>query len=117
MMELRRRGFMVGTGAALVAASARRANPAPAFKTVTPGVLTIANSGEMPMIAMEGDKLIGSDAEIIATIAGKLGLGVVSAQMAPNRLATGLPERKLRDLCRLQYAHHYWSPETMPSLA
>ncbi|MFI5015148.1 MAG: NAD(P)/FAD-dependent oxidoreductase [Hyphomicrobiales bacterium] len=37
--------------------------------------------------------------------------------MAPDRLATGLPEDRLRDLCRLQYAHHYWSPETMPSLA
>jgi glycine/D-amino acid oxidase-like deaminating enzyme len=37
--------------------------------------------------------------------------------MAPGRLATGLAEDKLRDLCRLQYAHHYWSPETMPSLA
>ncbi|MCW3475506.1 NAD(P)/FAD-dependent oxidoreductase [Limobrevibacterium gyesilva] len=37
--------------------------------------------------------------------------------MAPDRLATGLAENKLRDLCRLQYAHHYWSPETMPRLA
>jgi glycine/D-amino acid oxidase-like deaminating enzyme len=34
--------------------------------------------------------------------------------MDPGRLATGLAEDKLRDLCRLQYAHHYWSPETMP---
>ncbi|SEE86102.1 4-methylaminobutanoate oxidase (formaldehyde-forming) [Rhizobiales bacterium GAS191] len=37
--------------------------------------------------------------------------------MTPGRLATGLAENKLRDLCRLQYAHHYWSPETMPNLA
>lgn len=35
--------------------------------------------------------------------------------MAPDRLATKLPEERLRDLCRLQYAHHYWSPESMPS--
>jgi glycine/D-amino acid oxidase-like deaminating enzyme len=36
--------------------------------------------------------------------------------MAPGRAATAdLAEDKLRDLCRLQYAHHYWSPETMPS--
>ena len=34
--------------------------------------------------------------------------------MSPGRLATGLSENKLRDLCRLQYAHHYWSPETKP---
>jgi glycine/D-amino acid oxidase-like deaminating enzyme len=36
------------------------------------------------------------------------------AAMAPGRLATGLAEGKLRELCKLQYAHHYWSPETMP---
>src|SRR4051812_8620805 len=59
----------------------RRADAAPSFKTVSPGVLTIANSGEMPMIAEENGKLIGSDAEIVATIAKKLGLGVKSAQM------------------------------------
>ena len=34
--------------------------------------------------------------------------------MAPDRLATGLEEAELRELCRLRYAHHYWSPETMP---
>jgi hypothetical protein len=39
------------------------------------------------------------------------------AQMAPARLATGIAEDDLRELCRLQYAHHYWSPATMPSAA
>jgi ABC-type amino acid transport substrate-binding protein len=76
-----RRGFMVGMGATLLAASRRSAIAAPTFKTVEPGVLTIANSNEMPMIAMEDGKLIGSDAEIIETIAAKMGLGVKSAQM------------------------------------
>jgi ABC-type amino acid transport substrate-binding protein len=76
-----RRGFMVGMGATLLAAPSRSAFAAPSFKTVEPGVLTIANSNEMPMIAMEDGKLIGSDAEIIATIAAKMGLGVKSAQM------------------------------------
>jgi polar amino acid transport system substrate-binding protein len=77
-----RRGFMVGMGATMLAASRRRAvAAAPSFKTVEPGVLTIANSNEMPMIAVEDGKLIGSDAEIIATIAKKMGLGVKSAQM------------------------------------
>jgi glycine/D-amino acid oxidase-like deaminating enzyme len=37
--------------------------------------------------------------------------------MAPGRAATGLGEDELRDLCRLRYAHHYWSPETMPRAA
>jgi len=76
-----RRGFMVGAGATLLAGSRRSAIAAPTFKTVEPGVLTIANSNEMPMIAMEDGKLIGSDADIIATIAAKMGLGVKSAQM------------------------------------
>ena len=64
-----RRGFMAGVGATLLAGFRRSAVAAPAFKTVEPGVLTIANSNEMPMIAMEDGKLIGSDAEIIETIA------------------------------------------------
>jgi ABC-type amino acid transport substrate-binding protein len=76
-----RRGFMVGVGATVLAASRRSAIAAPTFKTVEPGMLTLANSNEMPMIAMEDGKLIGSDAEIIATIAKKIGLGVKSAQM------------------------------------
>src|ERR1700722_9609196 len=76
-----RRGFMVGMGATLFAASRRSAFAAPSFKTVEPGVLTIANSNEMPMIAMEDGKLIGSDAEIIATIAAKMGPGVKSPRM------------------------------------
>jgi polar amino acid transport system substrate-binding protein len=81
-MSVHRRNFIVGTGAAIAAgAFTRRASAAPEFKTVKPGVLTIANSGEMPMIAMEGGKLIGSDAEIIEAIAAKLGLGCESAQM------------------------------------
>jgi len=71
----------VGIGATLLAASGRSTLAAPSFKTVEPGILTLANSNEMPMIAMEDGKLIGSDAEIIATIAAKLGLGVKSAQM------------------------------------
>jgi glycine/D-amino acid oxidase-like deaminating enzyme len=37
--------------------------------------------------------------------------------MAPSRPATSLAEHELRDLCRLRYAHHYWSPETMPRVA
>jgi ABC-type amino acid transport substrate-binding protein len=68
-------------GATVLMASRRNAMAAPSFKTVEPGVLTVANSNEMPMIAMEDGKLIGSDAEIIATIAKKMGLGLKSAQM------------------------------------
>lgn len=37
--------------------------------------------------------------------------------MTPERLATGLPEDTLRERCRLQYAHHYWSPASMATEA
>jgi polar amino acid transport system substrate-binding protein len=76
-----RRSFMAGSSAALLTITRRQAVAAAAFKTVEPGVITIANSNEMPMIAMDGDKLIGSDAEILAAIAKKMGLGIKSAQM------------------------------------
>lgn len=33
--------------------------------------------------------------------------------MAPDRLATGLPETELLEACRLHYAHHYWSPASV----
>jgi glycine/D-amino acid oxidase-like deaminating enzyme len=36
--------------------------------------------------------------------------------MAPTRQATNLPDSELRELCRLQYAHHYWAPKTIPDL-
>jgi polar amino acid transport system substrate-binding protein len=81
-MDFHRRRFLVGASAAIAAgALTGSVSAAPTFKTVKPGVLTIANSGEMPMIATEGGKLIGSDAEIIEAIAAKLGLGCESAQM------------------------------------
>src|SRR3954447_14958325 len=82
-LKFSRRELILSLGAAATLATNRNCAvaAAPTFKTVTPGVLTIANSGEMPMIAMEDGKLIGSDAEIVATIARKLGLGVASAQM------------------------------------
>ncbi len=76
--NLRRRNVILGAGAALLAG---RAVAAPSFKTVEPGFLTVANSGEMPMVGFDGDKMIGSDADMVAAIAAKLGLGVKSALM------------------------------------
>ena len=75
-----RRGLMLGAGTAVL--GGRQAAAAPStFRTGTPGVLTVANSGEMPMVGIEGDKMIGSDAEMIGAIAAKLGLGLKSALM------------------------------------
>jgi len=51
------------------------------FKTVEDGVITIAMSGAMPMTGYEDGKIMGSDAQMIAAIANKLGLGVKPAIM------------------------------------
>jgi polar amino acid transport system substrate-binding protein len=76
-----RRHVIVVAGASVLAALRPAHAAVPAFKIVEPGVMTIANSNEMPMIAVEDGKLVGVDAEIVATIAKKLGLGVRSAPM------------------------------------
>jgi glycine/D-amino acid oxidase-like deaminating enzyme len=36
------------------------------------------------------------------------------SRMSPARFSASLSEEKLRDLCRAQYAHQYWSPESIP---
>src|SRR5271165_3549780 len=47
-----------------------------AFKTVTPGTITVAMNGDMPMTSVKDGKLIGTDGEMLVAIADKLGLGV-----------------------------------------
>lgn len=50
------------------------ARAAPSFKTVSPGALTVAINGDMPMTSVKDGKLIGTDGEMIVAIAQKLGL-------------------------------------------
>jgi polar amino acid transport system substrate-binding protein len=72
---LNRRGFCIGTalaGAAVL--RPRRSAAAPSFKTVSPGVLTVAINGDMPMTSIKDGQLIGTDGEMISAIAQKLGL-------------------------------------------
>jgi len=61
-------------GVALAGPQTRRSLAAPSFKTVSPGVLTVAINGDMPMTSVKDGKLIGTDGEMIVTIAQKLGL-------------------------------------------
>jgi polar amino acid transport system substrate-binding protein len=44
------------------------------FKTVNPGVITVAMNGDMPMTSVRDGKLIGTDGEMISAIAAKIGL-------------------------------------------
>lgn len=77
------------TGMALAACVAAPAAPtggaAPAaaggIQTITPGTLTIAINGDMPMTSIKDGKLIGSDGEMISLIAERLGLKVEPQQM------------------------------------
>ncbi len=86
-MSLSRRRMLFGTagligGAALLGEPPpARAAAAPAFKTVVPGTFTIAMNGDMPMTSVKDGQLIGTDGEMIAMIAARLGLKVQPALM------------------------------------
>lgn len=70
-----RRSFVIGTALlGTVASRPRQGRAAPNFKTVSPGVLTVAINGDMPMTSVKDGLLIGTDGEMIAAIAQKLGL-------------------------------------------
>jgi ABC-type amino acid transport substrate-binding protein len=44
------------------------------IKTVEPGVLNVGLNGDMPMTSVKDGKLTGSDGEIMALIAERLGI-------------------------------------------
>jgi len=50
-------------------------------KTITPGKLTVGFNGDMPMTSLKDGKLIGTDGELIAQLAERLGLEIVPKQM------------------------------------
>lgn len=50
-------------------------------KTIEPGKLTVGFNGDMPMTSYKEGKLIGTDGELLAVLAEKLGLEVKPAQM------------------------------------
>src|SRR5262245_6826667 len=81
---LDRRAFLAWTaavGAVLTDFRRRTALAAPKFRTVSPGVLTVAIAGDMPMTSIKDGKLIGTDGEMIVAIAERLGLDVEPALM------------------------------------
>src|SRR6516164_6444336 len=79
-----RRTFLLGAsvgGAVLGGLRSRTGSAAPSFRTVSPGVLTVAINGDMPMTSVKDGKLIGTDGEMITVIAQKLGLETRPALM------------------------------------
>lgn len=62
----------LGVGAALAQAE---------VKTIEAGKLTVGFNGDMPMTSYKDGKLVGTDGELLAVLAEKLGLTVKPAQM------------------------------------
>jgi len=78
-----RRRALAGT-TALVGLTLGTGVPARAqtkFKTIEPGVLTVAIAGDMPMTSAKDGQLLGTDGEIITAIAERLGLKTKPALM------------------------------------
>ncbi|MGE3294192.1 MAG: substrate-binding periplasmic protein [Geminicoccaceae bacterium] len=89
----RRRGLLalVTAGVVLTGLQAQAAPP----KTVEPGKLTIGINGDMPMTSLKDGKLIGTDGELIAAIAERLGLEVNVVQMEWSALIQATKQGKL----------------------
>lgn len=82
---------LVAAGAALAGVQARAEAP----KTIEPGKLTVGINGDMPMTSIKDGKLVGTDGELIATIAGKLGLEVNPVQMEWSALIQATKQGKV----------------------
>lgn len=67
---------VTGTALAAPAILTRRAFAAADFKTLKPGVISGAMIGEMPLSGQKDGKAIGSDVEMLETIASALGMKV-----------------------------------------
>ncbi len=72
------KALAVGLAAGAMAATAALADPP---KTVEPGKLHVAMNGDMPMTSLKDGKLLGTDGEIMALVAERLGLELVVEQM------------------------------------
>ena len=70
--------FCIAGAIALLGSSVSLAEPP---KTITPGKLTVGFNGDMPMTGLKDGKLIGTDGELLATLAERLGLEIVPKQM------------------------------------
>ena len=74
-------GLGLTTLVAPAVTSVRAAAAVPDLKTVTPGALTVAFNGDMPMSSLKDGQLIGSDGEMVSAIAKQLGLRIAPALM------------------------------------
>ncbi|HEY4162249.1 MAG TPA: ABC transporter substrate-binding protein [Dongiaceae bacterium] len=89
--------FTQTAAAAAIAAAMTWALPATAEppKTIEPGKLTIGINGDMPMTSIKDGKLVGTDGELLAKIAGDLGLEVKPVQMEWSALIQATKQGKV----------------------
>jgi polar amino acid transport system substrate-binding protein len=74
-MQYSRRRFLGSSAAVAMLGMARPAlGQKIEFKTVKPGIITVAMNGDMPMTNVVGGKLSGTDGEMINVVAKQLGL-------------------------------------------
>lgn len=80
---LQRAAWISGIACAVTTSwrTASLASDSPKFRTVVPRKLTVAMDGTMPMASVLNGQLIGTDGEMIAAIAERLGLEVSPALM------------------------------------
>lgn len=63
----------------------------PELKTVNPGVITMATTGDMPMAAVRDGEVIGTDADMLRAIADKLGLKIKADVMEWSACLASVP--------------------------
>lgn len=61
------------------------------LKTAEPGFITMATTGDMPMVAVRDGKVIGTDAEMLARIADRLGLKTKAETMEWSACLASVP--------------------------
>lgn len=70
----------------------------PKIKTVEPGTILLATTGDMPLVAERDGKIVGMDAELIGLIADRVGLKTKLALMSFPAILAGLPAGRV-DWC------------------
>jgi len=73
--------WLAGTGTRLALPVAARGATAPTFKTAEPGFITVATVPAPPVTEVKDGKFLGTDGEMISTIAERLGLKAKPALM------------------------------------
>lgn len=64
---------------------------APELRTAVPGTLTMATTGDMPMVAIRDGNVIGADADALALIADRLGLKIKAEVMEWSACLASVP--------------------------